>query len=166
MGDVLFDMARSHPEEDFIGIEVYRPGIGKLLGRLAAHGMENVRIFCADAVMILEQALPAGSLDHVYLLFPDPWPKKRHHKRRIVQPGFAQQVGHCLKPGGTFHLATDWEDYARHMLEVMDAMPGYENLAGHGHYAPRPAYRAISRFECRGTRLGHDCRDLVYRYLI
>ncbi len=163
MGDVLVDMAMKHPEEDFMGIDVYRPGIGRLLARLAEHEIENVRVFCGDAVTILERAIPAELLDHVYLLYPDPWPKKRHQKRRLLQTGFAALIASRLRPAGYFHLATDWEDYARHMRAVLDAMPEYANTSGPGNFAPRPDQRTISRFERRGDRLGHNHWDLTYR---
>jgi len=163
MGDVLTDMAARHPEEDFLGIDVYRPGIGRVLARLAEHNIENVRVFCGDAVTILERTIAAGSLDHLYLLYPDPWPKKRHHKRRLLQTCFAALIASRLRPSGQFHLATDWENYARHMRAVLDAMPEFANTSGAGNFAPRPNQRTVSRFERRGDRLGHDHWDLTYR---
>ncbi|MBI1195088.1 MAG: tRNA (guanosine(46)-N7)-methyltransferase TrmB [Gammaproteobacteria bacterium] len=163
MGDVLVDLATKNPDQDFIGIDVYRPGIGRVLGRLAENGIENVRVFCGDAVTVLERVIPAESLDHVYLLYPDPWPKKRHHKRRLLQTGFARLIASRLRPEGLFHLATDWEHYALHMRTVLDAMPEFTNASGRGNFAPRPDYRTISRFERRGDRLGHAHWDLTYR---
>ncbi len=163
-GDVLAAMAAAHPERDHIGIEVYRPGLGSLLRRLEAAGLDNVRLFCSDAALVLDR-LPAASLDEVHLLFPDPWPKRAHHKRRIVQPAFVARVARCLAPGGRFHLATDWRDYARHMLEVLEAAPGLVNDVAPGAFAERPAERPVSRFERRGLRLGHEVRELRYRRL-
>lgn len=162
MGDALAVMAKSHPHIDYLGIEVHRPGIGSLLLKLEKDAIDNVRIVCADAVEILSHYLPDASLDAVYLYFPDPWPKKRHHKRRIVQPEFASMLWRKLKPGGVFHMATDWDDYARCMLAVMEATPGYANAAGSGAFSPRPLERPLTNFERRGRCLGHVVRDLVF----
>jgi tRNA (guanine-N7-)-methyltransferase len=162
MGDTLAAMAQVRPEWDFLGIEVHRPGVGSLLRRLNRDAITNVRIICADAVEVLQRQLPDDCLDAVHLFFPDPWPKSRHHKRRIVQPAFAEQVRRKLKAGGRFHLATDWEDYARHMLQVMGGAPGFRNAAGAGRYAPRPADRPLTKFERRGRHLGHGVWDLIF----
>ena len=162
MGDALAIMARERPECDFLGIEVHRPGIGSLLLKLERDAMDNVRVICADAVEVLRQYLPDDGLDAVYLFFPDPWPKTRHHKRRIVQGVFAELVRRKLKPGGRFHLATDWEDYARYMMRVMEAAPGFRNLAGAAKFSPRSPDRPLTKFEQRGQRLGHDVWDLVF----
>jgi len=162
-GDTLLALAEQKPEEDFLGIEVHRPGVGRLLRELDNRGLTNVRVLQTDAVDILEHHLPDACLDRVLVLFPDPWPKKRHHKRRLVQPAFAALVARCLKPAGILHLATDWEDYARQMLEVMEHAPGYVNAAGPGAFSPRPPERIVTRFERRGERRGHRVRDLVYR---
>ena len=162
MGDALAAMAKAQPERDYIGIEVHRPGIGSLLLKLAKDAVGNVRVICADAVEVLQQHLGDSSLDAVHLFFPDPWPKQRHHKRRIVQTEFVELVRRKLKAGGTFHMATDWEDYARHMLAVMEAAPGYRNAAGAGNFSPRPPRRPLTKFEQRGQRLGHGVWDLVY----
>lgn len=162
MGDALAEMAARHPEWDFLGIEVYDPGVGSLLGRLAREGLANVRLMRGDAVEVLRWALPADSLDCVMLHFPDPWPKKRHHKRRLVQPPFVALVRTRLKHGGRFQLATDWEDYARHMRRVLEADEGLRNVAGAGAYAKRPLERPVTKFETRGVRLGHGIWDLVY----
>ncbi|MEJ2645932.1 MAG: tRNA (guanosine(46)-N7)-methyltransferase TrmB [Gammaproteobacteria bacterium] len=161
-GASLLAMAQAEPGHDFLGIEVHRPGVGRLLRELDAHGLTNVRVLAEDATEVLEHHLPDQSLDRVLLFFPDPWPKKRHHKRRIVQPAFAALVRRKLRVGGRFHMATDWEDYAIHMLEVMEQVPGLRNVAGPGSYAPRPEYRIVTHFEARGTRLGHRVWDLVY----
>ena len=162
MGASLVEIAANHPEKDFIGIEVHRPGVGRLLRAIEELGLTNLRSYCADAVEVLEQCIPDGSLDEVYLFFPDPWHKKRHHKRRIVQPAFVELIAAKLKPGGHFHMATDWENYAEQMLEVMEASERFENSAGAGHYTPRPDYRPLTKFEQRGHRLGHGVWDLIY----
>jgi tRNA (guanine-N7-)-methyltransferase len=161
-GDALADMAEAHPERNFIGVEVHRPGVGRLLLTLEARGIGNVRVIRADAVEVL-RALPAASLTGVLLFFPDPWPKKKHHKRRILQPAFAALVARALAPGGLFHMATDWADYAAQMLEVMEAAADFENTTGPGRFAARPAWRPLTRFERRGERLGHPVHDLIYR---
>lgn len=161
-GASLAQMAAGAPEQDFLGIEVHRPGVGHLLLEIERHGLGNVRVICADAVDILERRLPPACLDRVLLFFPDPWPKTRHHKRRILQPSFVALVHGRLKPGGVFHMATDWAPYAEQMLAVMEAAPGFRNQAGPGRYAERPAYRPETRFERRGLRLGHGVWDLVY----
>lgn len=161
-GASLAQMASQAPEQDFLGIEVHRPGVGHLLLELERYTLSNVRVICADAVEILEHRLPPASLDRVLLFFPDPWPKTRHHKRRILQPAFVELIRQRLKPGGSFHMATDWQHYAEQMLEVMDAAPGFTNSAGHGHYSPKPEYRPQTKFERRGLRLGHGVWDLLY----
>lgn len=163
-GDSLFEMARQAPEKDFIGVEVHTPGVGRLLHHILDSGATNIRIYKEDAVEILTHCVPDNSLDTVQLFFPDPWHKKRHHKRRIVQPEFAQLVRRKLQTGGTFHMATDWENYAEHMMEVMEAAEGFENTAGNAQYQPgRPTHRPETKFEQRGKRLGHGVWDLIYR---
>ena len=162
-GRSLADMAEHAPELDFIGIEVHRPGVGRLLIELETRALTNVRVFCADALDVLGGCLPDASLDRVLLFFPDPWPKKRHHKRRILQPPFIELVASKLKPGGTFHMATDWENYAEQMLEAMTRSPAFTNCATDNGYSPRPAYRPETKFERRGRRLGHGVWDLVFR---
>jgi len=144
------------------GIEVHRPGVGTLLRLLGEADLHNVRVVCDDAVQVLKHHLPDACLDRVQLYFPDPWHKKRHHKRRIVSPGFAALVAQKLKPGGIFHLATDWQDYAEQMLAVMEVAQGYRNLAGEGEYSPRPGWRPLTKFEQRGQRLGHGVWDLLF----
>ncbi len=163
MGDALAEMALAQPEQDYIGIEVHRPGVGRLMGRLVEQGNDNVRIFNHDAIEVLKQCIPDGSLDRVLLFFPDPWHKSRHHKRRIVQAEFIATIRSKLKPGGIFHMATDWEGYALWMMEKMAAAPGYENVAGPGNYAERPDYRVLTKFEKRGQRLGHGIWDLIFK---
>jgi tRNA (guanine-N7-)-methyltransferase len=164
-GDSLAAMAQAHPEWNYLGIEVHRPGVGRLLQTLDVQEITNVRVLERDAVEILRDALPAASLDRVQLFFPDPWPKKKHHKRRIVQPAFLDLLYRVLKPGGIFHAATDWEHYALHMLAVLDADARFANLAGRGSFSPRPADRPLTKFEDRGKRLGHGVWDLLYRRL-
>ncbi len=165
MGHSLAEMAAAFPGNDYLGIEVHRPGVGTLLRLLGEQGLENVRVICDDAVQILGYHLPDASLDRVQLFFPDPWHKKRHHKRRIVTPGFAALVARRLKPGGVFHLATDWADYAEQMLAVMQAAPAYRNLAGEGECSLRPDWRPQTKFEQRGQRLGHGVWDLLFQRL-
>lgn len=162
MGDSLIEMARHAPEKDFIGIEVHPPGVGRLLARVAEEGLTNIRVYCDDAVEVLAQCIPDSSLDTLQLFFPDPWPKKRHHKRRIVQPAFAQSIRKKLRVGGCFHMATDWENYAEHMMEVMSAAEGYRNRAGEGQYSPQPEWRPVTKFQQRGERLGHGVWDLMF----
>ena len=161
-GDALATMAEQQPQCDFIGIEVHRPGVGRLLQHLEAHKLDNVRVMREDAVEILKSCIADNSLDRVLLFFPDPWHKKRHHKRRIVQAGFIELLARKIRPGGCLHMATDWEDYAVHMLEVMERSPAFRNRAGAGNFSPRPAYRPVTKFEQRGQRLGHGVWDLLY----
>lgn len=163
MGQSLVAMAAAAPTTDFIGIEVHRPGVGKLLHSMEAEGVENIRIYCHDAVEVLRDCIPPASLDTIQIFFPDPWHKKRHHKRRLIQPAFAEQLVAYMKPGGILHLATDWENYAGQMLEVLTATPGLENTAGSGGYAPKPESRPLTKFEQRGERLGHGVWDLLFR---
>ncbi len=162
-GESLATMAAAHPEADYLGIEVHRPGVGHLLGLLAARELRNVRVMVDDAREVLTQRIADASLDALHLFFPDPWPKKRHHKRRLVQPEFAALVRSKLKPGGVWHLATDWEEYARHMRAVLEVTEGFENSAGAGCFAPDPGERPRTKFEERGRRLGHGVWDLRYR---
>jgi len=163
MGHTLAELAGRSPRTGFVGIEVHRPGVGKLLAMAEERGLQNVRVFCHDAVDVLERRIPDAALDAVLLFFPDPWHKKRHHKRRLVQRPFVELVQRKLKSGGLFHLATDWEDYARQMLEVVESVPGWVNQAGAGCFSPRPESRPLTRFEQRGMRLGHGVWDLLFR---
>jgi tRNA (guanine-N7-)-methyltransferase len=162
-GASLATMARQDPESDYVGIEVHRPGVGHLLKQIEANGLENVRIYCHDAVEILGHCIDDHSLDRVLLFFPDPWHKKKHHKRRIVQPPFVNLLSRKLKRGGIFHMATDWQAYAEHMLEVMEYATAFSNTAGDKNFSARPAYRPTTKFEQRGRRLGHGVWDLVYQ---
>lgn len=162
MGQSLVEMAAASPQVNYLGVEVHRPGIGKLLHSMAEQGVDNIRVYCDDAVPVLEECIADTSLDGVQIFFPDPWHKKRHHKRRLIQPGFVKLLCKKLKPGGFLHLATDWENYAEHMLEVLSAEPGLVNTAGAGAFAPRPAGRPLTKFEQRGQRLGHGVWDLLF----
>lgn len=164
MGDSLIDMAIAEPHKNFIGIEVHLPGIGRMLNRMDTENISNIRCYKEDAIEVLNDCIPDNSLSSLNLFFPDPWHKKKHKKRRIVQPEFAALVRQKLIVGGTFHMATDWENYAEHMLEIMDAADGYINTSGQGHYLPeRPKHRPITKFEMRGHRLGHGVWDLIYQ---
>lgn len=162
-GESLADMAAAHPEEDFVGIEVHRPGVGHLLWRIQEKGLSNLRIYCADAIEILGENVADASLERLQLFFPDPWPKLRHHKRRIVNPDFLELVCRKLKAGGIFHAATDWEPYAEQMAAVLGACPGLVSLTADSPFSPRPDYRPLTKFETRGHRLGHGVWDLLYR---
>jgi len=162
-GESLARMAATEPQRNFLGLEVHRPGVGHLLLEIERLGLTNLRVLRQDAVALLREGLAPASLTAVHLYFPDPWPKKRHHKRRIVQPAFVALAARALASGGLFHAATDWEPYAEHMLVVLDAANDVLiNSAGRGHYAPRPASRPLTKFERRGERLGHRVRDLLY----
>lgn len=163
MGDALLAMARSRPHCNFLGIEVYRPGIGSLLRKLAALELKNVRLLRADAAVVFRSLLALRSLEAVYILFPDPWPKKRHHKRRLVQDEFIQCVAGRIRPGGRLHLATDDDDYAAHMLDVLERSPLLVNMAGAGRFSLPRTDRPQTKFEMRGGRLGHRIWDLIYR---
>lgn len=162
-GDSLAQMAAANPGNDYIGIEVHRPGVGHLMLLLDQQGLTNVRIYCHDAIDIIEHKLADHSLSGVHLFFPDPWPKKKHHKRRIVRPGFVELLARKLKPDGYFHAATDWQNYAEHMLQVLSAAIGLSNTSPRGDYCERPAYRPLTRFEQRGIRLGHGVWDLIFK---
>ena len=165
MGDSLLQMAAAEPETDFIGIEVHPPCVGTLMNTAKAEGISNLRIYLADANDVLEECFASQSIDRLQLYFPDPWHKKKHNKRRIVQPQFVQLVREKLRPGGVLHMATDWEHYAEQMLETLDAAEGFENIAGIGQYSSRPDYRPMTKFEKRGERLGHGVWDLIYKKL-
>ncbi|SDZ83442.1 tRNA (guanine-N(7)-)-methyltransferase [Thiothrix caldifontis] len=161
-GDSLAQMAAAAPERDFIGIEVHTPGVGHLLKLIGDRGLQNVRVMNTDAVEILQQRIPVHSLDRVQLFFPDPWHKKKHHKRRIVQAPFVNLIATRLQMGGVFHLATDWQPYAEHMAEVLENDSNWLNLAQNTSYSPRPDSRPLTKFEQRGLRLGHGVWDLLY----
>ncbi|AIX49219.1 MULTISPECIES: tRNA (guanosine(46)-N7)-methyltransferase TrmB [Pantoea] len=162
MGASLVTMAQNNPQQNFLGIEVHAPGVGACLASAKEAGVENLRVMCHDAVEVLEHMIPDNSLRMVQLFFPDPWHKARHNKRRIVQAPFAELVHRKLKLGGVFHMATDWEDYATHMLEVMNSVAGYVNQSATQDYVPRPETRPLTKFEQRGQRLGHGVWDLMF----
>ena len=161
MGQSLLQMALAAPDKNFIGIEVHRPGVGKLLHDMADAHVDNIRVYCDDAVDVLQQCIADSSLSVVQIFFPDPWHKKKHNKRRLIQSEFVQLLRQKLMSGGVLHLATDWQDYAEHMLAVMSVATGFKNLADND-YAPRPEYRPKTKFEQRGERLGHGVWDLLY----
>lgn len=161
MGETTAQIAADHPAIDYLGLEVHGPGVGSLLRQIEARALTNVRVMQHDAVDVVRSAIPADSLSGIHVFFPDPWPKKRHHKRRIVRTAFAQLLATRLAPGGYLHLATDWEEYAAWMLEVLAQVPELENTAA--GYAPRPDYRPLTKFERRGLKLGHAVHDVVYR---
>ena len=160
MGDATAQIAAAQPGVDFIGVEVHEPGVGALLKHIGERGLSNLRIVQHDAVEVLQQMIRPASLDGVHIFFPDPWHKKRHHKRRLIQPPLVELLASRLKPGGRLHCATDWEEYAQQMLEVLGASPLLQNTAD--GYAPRPDYRPLTKFEARGQRLGHGVWDLVF----
>ncbi len=160
MGDGTAEVAHAQPDRDFLGIEVHPPGVGALLKLVGERGLQNVRIVQHDAVAVLRHMVAPGSLAGVHIWFPDPWPKKRHHKRRLIQPPLVALLAERLAPGGTLHCATDWQDYAQQMLAVLSAEPRLANTAA--DYAPRPPTRPLTRFERRGQRLGHGTWDLVF----
>ncbi len=161
-GEQLLWSAQNEPERDFIGIEVHRPGVGRLMNALAAHNVHNVRLYNHDAVDILERTVGAGSLDEVRIYFPDPWPKKRQQKRRLIQPDFIALLASRVTAGGRLCLATDWQEYAEQMVATIDAADGWRNTAGRGNFCERPRNRIETHFEKRGARLGHASWDLVY----
>ncbi len=164
MGASLVEMAKNAPEKNFIGIEVHSPGVGACLAAAREAGITNLRVMCHDAVEVFEHMIPNDSLHTLQLFFPDPWHKARHHKRRIVKAEFAEMVrGKLMLETGIFHMATDWENYAEHMIEVMNAAPGFENIAEDGDYIPRPDERPLTKFEARGHRLGHGVWDIKYK---
>ena len=161
MGDATAAIAAARPEHDFIGIEVHGPGVGSLLLQTEARALSNLKIIQHDAVEVLRDMIPDGSLAGVHIFFPDPWHKTRHNKRRLIKPDFVAQLARKLAPGGYLHAATDWEDYAIQILAVLSAEPALMNSAD--GYAPRPGYRPLTKFEQRGIRLGHGVWDIVFR---
>ncbi|WP_088280687.1 tRNA (guanosine(46)-N7)-methyltransferase TrmB [Ideonella sp. A 288] len=161
MGDATAAIAAAHPEIDFIGVEVHEAGVGALLQRIDERGLGNLRLIQHDAVEVVQHMLAPDSLAGIHVYFPDPWHKKRHHKRRLIQPALVALLASRLAPGGTLHCATDWEDYAVQMLEVLSACPALENTAE--AYAPRPEMRPLTKFEQRGLKLGHGVWDLLFR---
>ena len=162
MGHSLTGMAQAFPESNFIGVEVHTPGVGKLLSDMEEQSLDNIRVFREDANDVLNQSIADGALSKVQIFFPDPWHKTKHHKRRLVQPEFVQLLRRKLKVGGVIHLATDWENYAKHMMKVMSGAEGFTNQAGEGNYSERPEHRPLTKFEKRGHRLGHGVWDLLF----
>jgi len=160
MGETTARIAAASPDIDYLAIEVHAPGIGSLLRRIEEEGLTNLRIVQHDAVEVLRDMVPPGSLAGIHVFFPDPWPKKRHHKRRLVQPAFALLAATRLARGGRLHVATDWQEYAEQILEVLSAVPGLANTAA--GFAPRPAWRPETKFEQRGRRLGHGVWDVLF----
>ncbi|WP_323084527.1 tRNA (guanosine(46)-N7)-methyltransferase TrmB, partial [Providencia alcalifaciens] len=163
MGTSLVTMAAQNPDQNFLGIEVHAPGVGACLASAKEENITNLRVMCHDAIEVLDFMIPNGSLAMVQLFFPDPWHKAKHNKRRIVQVPFAEKIRSKLIDGGVFHMATDWEPYAEHMLEVMTSVAGYENVSTSGDYVPRPESRPETKFEKRGQRLGHGVWDLMFK---
>lgn len=161
MGETSATIAEANPQNDYLGVEVHTPGVGSLCKLVAEKGLSNQRIVQHDAVEVLRDMIAENSLDGVHIFFPDPWPKARHHKRRLIQPPLVATLARRLRPGGSIHCATDWENYAEQMLAVLSAEPLLENTAD--GYAPRPDYRPLTKFEQRGLRLGHGVWDLVFR---
>ena len=161
-GEALLTLAEAHPERDYIGIDVHAPGVGRVLAGLEAKGLRNVRVYRADAVDVFRRCIPDASLQGIYVWFPDPWPKKRHHKRRLVQPSFVSLVFPKLVIKGRIHLATDWMDYAHQMLRVLESQEGLTNLAGQGRLSAERGERPVTRFARRGEGLGHGIWDLIF----
>ena len=161
MGETTAAIAAARPNDDFLGVEVHAPGVGSLLKQVAAQELNNVRVIRHDAVDVVAAMIPVASLAGIHVFFPDPWPKKRHHKRRLLKPGFVHELARRLAPGGYLHVATDWEDYAHEALATLQAEPLLANTAA--DFAPRPAYRPLTKFEARGLKLGHGVWDLVFR---
>jgi tRNA (guanine-N7-)-methyltransferase len=163
VGEVIGSLAENNPHIDYLGVEVHRPGVGRLLLRAAQANLRNLRVICHDAVEVLKDQIGDGCLDEILVFFPDPWHKKRHHKRRLIDPAFVDLAAAKLRAGGVLRLATDWQAYAEQMLAVCNANPHIESLSEDGTYVVRPDFRPATRFERRGTRLGHGVWDLAYR---
>ncbi|CAI8166253.1 MAG: tRNA (guanine-N(7)-)-methyltransferase [Cellvibrionales bacterium UBA7375] len=159
MGGSLLEMVEAQPDTDFIGIEVHPPGVGSLINAAQEKNISNLRVYLADATDVLNECFADGSLDRVQIYFPDPWHKKKHNKRRIIQPKFLQLIREKLRLGGIVHMATDWQPYAEQMLELVGEADGFKNMAQ--DYVPRPDFRPLTKFERRGERLGHGVWDLM-----
>jgi len=160
-GEATWRMARNEPQKDFIGVEVHKPGVGQLLRAIQTHGLMNVRIACTDAVEFIHEQIAGQCLAEVRIFFPDPWPKKRHHKRRIIQTPFVDLLASRMIPGGILHLATDWQPYAEHMLDICNQHPAFANQSQTGDYCHKPLWRPETKYESRGERLGHQSRDIL-----
>ena len=161
-GEATASMAAQDPGRDYLAVDVHRPGVGALLIRAEGLGLSNLRIACMDAKELLQYHIKDASLQALYLFFPDPWPKKRHHKRRLLQAEFVELVTAKLEVGGRLHMATDWQDYAETSLAILEQASGLINVAAKGQYSARPSYRPETKFERRGQRLGHGVWDLIY----
>jgi len=162
-GASLAQMASAQPDQDFVGIEVHRPGVGQLLKAIDEQGLTNLRVACTDAVVLLQDRITDNALDRLQLYFPDPWHKKRHHKRRIIQPSFVELLSQKIKSGGHLHMATDWQHYAEQMLEDLSSNSDFINCGDDSGYIERPDYRPLTKFEQRGHRLGHGVWDLLFK---
>jgi len=161
MGETTAAIAKARPQDNFLGVEVFNAGVGALLNRIESEQISNIRILQHDVVEVLQSMIATESLDGVHIYFPDPWPKTRHHKRRLIQPIFVELLASRLKPGAYIHLATDWEHYALQMLEVLNGQPSLANTCD--GFCPRPDYRPLTKFEARGLRLGHGVWDLIFK---
>jgi tRNA (guanine-N7-)-methyltransferase len=161
MGETTAKIAASHPENDYLALEVHTPGVGSLLKQIDEHALGNVRIIQHDAVEVLQQMIAPDTFDGAHIFFPDPWPKKRHHKRRLIQPAFVTLLALRVKRGGYVHAATDWEEYARQILDVLSGEPSLQNAVA--EFSPRPEYRPLTKFEQRGLKLGHGVWDIVFK---
>ena len=161
-GDSLIKMMADNPEKNYIGVEVHRPGVGSLINKTVENNYSNLKVYCDDAVLVMQNCIPDNSLDGVQVFFPDPWHKKKHKKRRLIQDEFVKLIASKLKKDGIFHLATDWQDYAEQMMEVISKDKNFINNSGAGQYSERPETRALTRFESRGQRLGHGVWDLIF----
>jgi len=162
MGDSLLSMAQQEADKNFIGIEVHPPGVGRLVNEAGKLGLPNIKTYCADAMDVLANCIPDSSVARIQLYFPDPWHKKRHHKRRILQPAFAEQMADKLVRRGLFHACTDWTPYAEHMLEVLNNIPALANVSHDHTWVNKPAWRPGTKFERRGQSLGHEVHDLLF----
>lgn len=163
MGDSLLAMAEQNPTYRYLGLEVHKPGVGKLFAEVEKRGIENIKVFAEDAVRVLEESIPPQTIDLIQIFFPDPWHKKRHHKRRLIQPDFVDLLLTRLAPEGRLHLATDWQPYAEHMMAVLENNDNVQNVAGPQQFIPRPESRPETKFERRGHRLGHGVWDLMFQ---
>lgn len=161
-GDTLLHLAEQQPQHNFLGIEVHRPGLGRVVYELGERNLSNVRVVCADAVEVLRDHITDNVLTGIYIFFPDPWPKRKHHKRRLINAEFAQLIARKLAPGGMMHMATDWEHYAHHALATLNACSALTNQNSGAGFAPRPSYRPLTKFESRGKTLGHPIHDLIF----
>lgn len=163
MGETTAKIAAQNPQTNYIGVEVFTAGVGALLKRIEEYGLNNLRVIQHDAVEVVRDMLPEQILSGIHVFFPDPWPKARHHKRRLIQPPFVHELTRRLHTGGYFHCATDWENYAEQMLAVLRAEPLLTNSAAEGRFIPRPAHRPLTKYEQRGNRLGHGVWDVLFR---